>query len=91
MPQSMSKSEKVSVEMSAEFLACAQGAVTGGEFGSIQQVVEAALHSWTSSRERELERVRAMLHEGIASGFEPWNGIDGILAEGRQKLAERRA
>jgi len=85
----MGKIEKVSVEVPAEFLACVENAVAGGDFVSVQHVVDAALRAWASKREADLANVRALIDEGIASGFESWDGVDGILAEGGRKLAER--
>lgn len=87
----MGKLEKLSVEIPAELLDCAKSAVAGGEFASVEQVIDAALRSWMIKRDAELARIRGLLEEGIASGFEPWDGVEGIIAEGRRGLAERKA
>ena len=87
----MGKLEKLSVEIPAELLDCAKSAVAGGEFSSVEQVVDAALRSWMLKRDAELARVRSLLEEGIASGFEPWDGVEGIISEGKRVLAERKA
>jgi hypothetical protein len=34
--------------------------------------------------------LRRLIDEGLASGFDPWEGIEGIKAEGRRILAEHR-
>lgn len=85
----MGKIEKVSVDLTDELLHCAKSAVDGGEFVSIQQVVDATLHDWKAKREADLRKVRSMIDDGIASGFEPWSGVDDVIAEGQRTLGER--
>jgi len=83
----MGKIDKLPVEIPADFLALAERAVADGEFFSVEQVVESALRAWQVNREADLTKLRELIDEGVASGFEPWDGVDAILAEGRRKLA----
>ena len=87
----MGKLGKLSVEVPADFLACAESAVAGGEFGSVEQVVDVALRSWHAKREADLVKLRNLIDEGDASGFAAWDGVEGIIVEGRRKLAGRTA
>ncbi|HQS98600.1 MAG: hypothetical protein B7X90_13640 [Novosphingobium sp. 17-62-19] len=85
----MGKLEKLSVNIPAELLDSAKSAVAGGEFPSIEEVVAVALRTWQERRESQLARLRALIEEGYQSGFEPWEGVDAIIAEGRRRLTER--
>lgn len=85
----MGKLEKISVDVPPDFLAFAENAVAGGEFTSVEQVVDSALRSWQERREADLEKLRSLIDEGDASGFAPWEGVADIIAEGRRKLAGR--
>ena len=86
----MGKIDTLPVAIPAEFLAYVENAVAGGEFASVEQVVESALRAWQAHREADLAKLRALIDEGYASGIEPWDGVDAILAEGRRILDERR-
>ncbi|WP_225205122.1 ribbon-helix-helix domain-containing protein [Novosphingobium huizhouense] len=86
----MGKIDQLSVDIPADFRELAEGAVAGGEFSSLEHVVDAALRAWAAKREADMEKLRALIDEGIDSGFEPWEGIEAIIAEGRRKLAERQ-
>jgi Arc/MetJ-type ribon-helix-helix transcriptional regulator len=86
----MGKIDKLPVAIPADFLALAERAVAGGEFFSVEQVVESALRAWQAKREADLTKLCELIDEGVASGFEPWDGVDAIVAEGRRKLAERQ-
>lgn len=87
----MGKLDKLSVEVSADFVAFAENAVAGGEFGSVEQVVDVAMRTWQAKREGDLAKLRNLIEEGYKSGFAPWEGVDDIIAEGRRTLAERKA
>jgi antitoxin ParD1/3/4 len=87
----MGKLEKLSVDIPTELLDTAKSAVAGGEFRSIEDVVSTALRTWQEKRESDLAKLRALIEEGYQSGFEPWEGVDAIIAEGRRRLAERQA
>lgn len=84
----MGKLEKLSVEIPVELLDCAKSAVAGGEYESIEQVIDSALRSWMIRRDAELARIRGLLEEGIASGFEPWDGVDGIIQAARTRISK---
>ncbi len=86
----MGKIDKLPVEIPADFLACAESAVAGGEFVSVEHVVESALRAWQTKREADLAKLRELIDEGLASSVVPWDGVDPILEEGRRRLAEQR-
>lgn len=87
----MGRLDTLSIDVPADVLACAQSAVASGDYASMDELVGVALQQWTMRREADIAKLRAMIDEGIASGFEPWEGVDGIIAEGRRKLAGRQA
>ena len=85
----MGKIDSLPIAIPADFLACAENAVAGGEFASVEQVVESALRGWQARREADMANLRSLIDEGLASDVEPWDGIDAFIAEGRRKLAEK--
>lgn len=84
----MANVEKVSVSLSHELLASVHEAVDSGEYGSASEVVREALREWKqrqSLRKLEIERLRKLWQEGIASGpAEPYD-IEEIKAEARAR------
>ncbi|MDE2596193.1 MAG: type II toxin-antitoxin system ParD family antitoxin [Sphingomonadales bacterium] len=87
----MGKIENVSVKLSDELVDATNAAVAGGEFASLDHVVQAALAEWMQRRDRDLAKVRALIEEGIASGFEPHDGMADIMRAGQGILADRKA
>lgn len=85
----MGKIDKQPVTISAEMLAIAQSAVAGGEFASVEHVVDTALRDWQARRDADLVRLQVLIDEGLSSASEPWDGVDDIIAEGRRALAAR--
>jgi len=86
----MGKIETISVDLSDDLADLVHSAVAGGEFASTDHVVRAALDDWKRRREADLDHLRTMLAEGVASGFEPHGGMEAIKHEARRRLAERQ-
>lgn len=87
----MGKIDKLSVDIPADFLAYAESAVAGGEFVSVEHVVDSALRAWQLKREADLSKLRDLIEEGLAGPFEAWDGVDGIIADARRKMDNREA
>jgi len=90
----MSNVEKVSVALTQDMLATVKSAVASGDYASSSEVIREALRDWKLRRALEaqsIEEVRRLVKAGIESGFEPHDGMDGIKAEGRRRLARRAA
>lgn len=85
----MGKAEQISVELSGEFVAAMNEAVAGGDYASLDDVVLAALHDWKQKRDGDLQQLREALAEGVASGFEPHDGMASIKQDARRRLVER--
>jgi antitoxin ParD1/3/4 len=90
----MSNVEKVSIALTQDMLATVKEAVAMGDYASSSEVIRDALRDWKLRRAREtqsVEEVRRLAREGIASGFEPHEGMDKIKAEGRRRLTRQAA
>lgn len=90
----MSNVEKVSIALTQDMLATVKDAVATGDYASSSEVIRDALRDWKLRRaleRRQVDEVRSLFAEGVASGFEPHDGMDDIEAEGRRRLAQRAA
>jgi Arc/MetJ-type ribon-helix-helix transcriptional regulator len=85
----MGKIDKRPVSIPEDILAMAESAVAGGEFASVEHLVEAALRDWQVRRDADLAKLRGLIDEGLASPSAAWDGVDAIIAEGRRVLATR--
>ena len=86
----MSNVQKVSVALTPEMLAMLKEAVDSGEYTSTSEVIRDALRGWKARRvvhEMEIEELRRLWNEGIASGPGRFVSIDEIKAEARRRLA----
>ena len=81
----MGKVEEISVKLTTEVVASMNDAVAVGDFSSLDQIVSAALVDWQQRREADLQYLRELIAEGIASGFEPYDP-DSIRKEARERL-----
>jgi antitoxin ParD1/3/4 len=87
----MSNVQKVSVALTPEMLAMLKEAVDSGEYTSTSEVIRDALRAWKARRavhEMEVEELRKLWNEGLASGPGRFNSIDEIKAEARRRLAQ---
>lgn len=84
----MPKTEKISVEVSAELAGTVREAVDRGEYASASAVVEDALHEWEVNRRIEaigVDELRRLVAEGDASG----PGIDADVVFARLRARYR--
>ena len=80
----MANVEKVSVALTADMAVMLRNAVDSGEYASSSEVIRDALRDWKRKRELasvEIEELRRLVAEGLASGSAPWAGVDGSLRE----------
>ncbi len=85
----MSNVQKVSVALTSEMLAMLKEAVDSGEYTSTSEVIRDALRDWKARRavhEMEVEELRKLWNEGLASGAARFETIDDIKAEARRRL-----
>lgn len=85
----MSNVQKVSVALTPEMLAMLKEAVDSGEYTSTSEVIRDALRGWKARRtvhELEIEELRRLWNEGIASGPGHFSSIDEIKAEARRRM-----
>lgn len=85
----MSNVQKVSVALTPEMLAMLKEAVDSGEYTSTSEVIRDALRGWKARRavhEMEVEELRKLWNEGIASGAGRFESIDEIKAEARRRV-----
>ncbi len=88
----MANVEKVSVALTADMAIMVKQAVESGEYASSSEVVREALRDWKTKRafaQHQINELRRLVDEGIASGFTPWNGVDATLAEVRLRAEAR--
>ena len=86
----MSNVQKVSVALTPEMLAMLKEAVDSGEYTSTSEVIRDALRAWKARRavhEMEIEELRKLWNDGIASGPGRFGSIDEIKAEARRRMA----
>lgn len=95
--ESMGAVQKISISLSEELARDIEAAVAIGDYSTTSEVVRDALRAWKQQRaERvaEIERLRALWAEGVASGeARPFTRevLDRIIAEGMDRLEQRRA
>ena len=80
----MANVEKVSVALTADMAVMLKQAVESGEYASSSEVVRDALRDWKRKREgaqTELDELRRLVAEGLASGSSAWRGVDATLGE----------
>jgi len=86
---STSHVSKVSVALTPEMNELVQQAVASGEYASSSEVIREALREWKLRRDlkfRDVEELRRLWAEGLASGPGRFKTIDAIKREGRRRL-----
>ncbi len=85
----MANVEKVSVALTPEMLAVVREAVESGEYASSSEVMREALREWKRRRaleRKEVEELRRLWEEGLASGPGRHADMAAIKAEARRRL-----
>ncbi|MDB5440241.1 MAG: hypothetical protein JWM33_2668 [Caulobacteraceae bacterium] len=84
----MANIEKVSIALTADMAGMVRQAVDSGEYATASEVVRDALRDWKAKREfsrRQIDELRRLVDEGLASGSKPWSGAEAILTEARRR------
>jgi antitoxin ParD1/3/4 len=86
--------QKVSVALTAEQVAALKAAVDAGEYATTSEIVREAIRDWQLKRElrqEDIERLRQLWDEGIASGPPRPVDFEKLRREVRRRSAARRA
>ena len=89
----MANVEKVSIALTVDMAAVVREAVASGEYASSSEVVRDALRDWKlkrSLRRTEIEHLRGLWEEGLASGVGQFSDMDAIKQEARKRLARSK-
>jgi antitoxin ParD1/3/4 len=89
----MANVEKVSIALTIDMAAVVREAVASGEYASSSEVVRDALRDWKlkrSLRRTEIEHLRGLWEEGLASGTGQFSDMDAIKQEARKRLAHSK-
>lgn len=89
----MANVEKVSIALTVDMAAVVREAVASGEYASSSEVVRDALRDWKlkrSLRRTEIEHLRGLWAEGLASGTGQFSDMDAIKQEARKRLAQSK-
>lgn len=84
----MTNIQKLSVELTAELVETLNAAVDSGDYTSPSEVIREALRDWKLRRmvdPLDVEELRALWDEGIASGPGRFSTIDEIREEIRKR------
>ena len=88
----MGKVEKISVALTPELASTVREAVASGDYASTSEVMRDALRGWQrqqQDRASAVAELQRLVAEADASGYQPWDGIEHIIAEGRQRIARK--
>jgi antitoxin ParD1/3/4 len=88
----MSNVEKLSIALTADMAAMVRQAVESGQYASSSEVVRDALRDWKVKQafaERQIDELRRLADEGLASGSAPWLGAEATLSEIRKRSKVR--
>ncbi|HYN76306.1 MAG TPA: type II toxin-antitoxin system ParD family antitoxin [Lamprocystis sp. (in: g-proteobacteria)] len=89
----MANVEKLSIALTPEMAVLVRGAVESGEYATTSEVVREALREWKQRRilqQGDIEELRRLWVEGIASGPGRFQNMDAIKAEARRRWDEQR-
>ena len=87
----MGRIEKISIALPEEMLQSVKEAVDSGAYASTSEVIRDALRGWQLReplRKAEIERLRRLWQEGLASGPMEELDFEDIKRRGRERLAE---
>jgi antitoxin ParD1/3/4 len=85
----MSSVEKVSVALTNEQLSALKAAVDSGEYATTSEIVREAVRDWQLKRElrhEDINRLRQMWDEGVASGSAGEVDMNKLRREARARL-----
>lgn len=85
---------KIDVKLSDALVTDIDYAIETGDYSDTSDVIGEALRIWSAKRQHDLQRLRSLIDEGLASGqpkpvTDEW--FDTIKARAFAALAERRA
>lgn len=89
----MSDTEQITVTLPRDMMDRLRRAVAAGEHASIAEAVETAVILWDADQhapEPDVETLRRLVEEGLASGEPIELSIDDIKARARERFAELR-
>lgn len=89
----MANVEKLSIALTPEMAGLVRGAVESGDYASTSEVVREALREWKQRRtpqQQDIEKLRRLWSEGLASGPGRFADLDAIKAEARRRIEERQ-
>jgi antitoxin ParD1/3/4 len=89
----MANVEKLSIALTPEMAVLVRRAVESGEYATTSEVVCEALREWKQWRilqQGDIEELRRLWVEGIASGPGRFQDMDAIMAEARRRWDEQR-
>jgi len=84
----------VTIELPDEAAKDVEAAIASGDYADAQDVLGEALLIWPHRRQEEIERLRRLWEEGLASGEPrpvPEDWAEQIIARGKKRLEEKRA
>jgi len=87
----MATVEKISIALTRDMAALVREAVESGEYASSSEVIRDALRDWKAKRalrEQQIEELRRLWQEGIASGPGRFEGMDALLQEARRQFED---
>ena len=85
----MANVEKISIALTPEMAGLVRRAVESGEYASTSEVVREALREWKQRRalrRQDIEELRRLWEEGLASGTGRFEDMESIKAEARRRL-----
>lgn len=91
--ENMPNIEKISVALTGEQMSAIRAAVNGGEYATTSEVIREAVRDWQAKRElrqEEINRLRKLWDEGIASGDAGPVDMNDLRREARARLDAAR-
>lgn len=85
----MASVEKVSVALTSEQISALKAAVDAGEYATTSEIVREAVRDWQLKRElrqEDINRLRRMWDEGVASGSAGEMNMNRLRKEARERL-----
>jgi putative addiction module CopG family antidote len=83
----MGAEEKISISLDEELAEVIRQAIRCGDYTSADEVVAQAMEFWREQRKRDIARLRELVEEGLKGPFEPWEGVEAILAKAKARQA----
>jgi antitoxin ParD1/3/4 len=90
----MSGVEKISIALTPDMAAVVRKAVESGGYASNSEVIREALRDWQMKqiiRQQQVEEIRRLWDEGIASGPGRFETLDDLLAEANRRYDAKQS